>query len=146
MSFKLTLWLISALLAGCAAKPDDYVIPGSSQRLSKTEAERSLVEQALAPQVKPPLDRPLKVVNAVLPSYPVAWKRLDHAPKQTVTVRFVVSETGTILEPVIVGVANPELVDLCLADLSHWRFEPPLREGKPAPLGLTFRFVFVLED
>jgi TonB family protein len=136
----------AAILSTACASRDEYIVPGSAHPVSKEQAERLWVERAVGSQEKWQIDSPIRVRRASLPSYPPAWKHLDHVPVHRVTVRFTLSETGAVDDAEIVGEAEPELAERCTSALYKWQFEPVTRGGKPVSLRLSFEFVFVLQD
>src|SRR4051812_33701371 len=98
---------LASILQGCASRPDDYILESGGVRFSKDQAENELVQRSLRPQVKPPLDSPLRLLHVELPSYPKQWKRLGNVPEMQVTVAFSVAETGAVNKATLVGAANP---------------------------------------
>jgi TonB family protein len=134
------------LLAACASRPDAYSFDASTERLSRHEAERRLVERNLSVQVNPPLDAPLRLAAVTLPAYPPALKRRDKVPPMPVTVQFVVSENGGVSDASVVGAADPEVATVCVQALRLWRFEPLRRNGQPTTQRFRFQFLFQLED
>jgi TonB family protein len=87
------------------------------------------------------LDRiptPIQVVSPVGPA-------LDpNQEKHVVTVEFYIDEEGRVRMP---SVARPEAGDVCAANamaaVKQWRFEPPLRKGRPVAVLVKQVFDFV---
>lgn len=86
------------------------------------------------------LDRVPAVVQSVSPTYP---KQLaDRGLKGSVTVDFYVDEQGIVRMPSVSQQSPTELADAAVRAIRQWKFEPPLRQGKPvlAHVQQTFNF------
>jgi TonB family protein len=139
---------LSALLwlSACASRPDEYSLGQAGQRMSRDQAQKSLVAQNLSVQATPPLDAPLRLLEVTLPAYPLALKRRDKVPPLPVTVAFLVSERGDVSDASVVGAAEPEVASVCVQAVRLWRFEPLRRGGQPTTQRFRFQFLFQLED
>lgn len=63
------------------------------------------------------------------PIYPREW--IDQGVRGNATVDFYIDETGTVRMPSIVASDHPLLGAAAAAAVSEWRFDPPLRRGRP---------------
>lgn len=86
------------------------------------------------------LDAPLRAVSRVPPRYPEELQR--GGVGGTVSVRFLVDQTGRVRLPHVVAADAPELAPLALAALESWRFDPPRRHGLPVVISAQQAFVF----
>jgi TonB family protein len=140
----LQAFVLSSLLAACATREPEYIVQGvSTQRLSQHGAQAALVQNYLQKQLKSPLDRPIKALTIVLPPYPERLRRKQVEGK--VAVRFTIDEEGKAVDPSIVGTSVPVLAAIAIDSVLKWRFEPLVRDNKPARIQLNYEFVFQLE-
>lgn len=86
------------------------------------------------------LDRPLDVVNRVMPVYPETLK--DEPVAGTVMVEFYVTKDGQVKAPAVISGSHPLLDKAALEAIRGWTFSPPLVDGKPvtAVARQPFRF------
>jgi protein TonB len=63
-----------------------------------------------------------------------------------VTVEFLVDETGSVLNPVIVRSSNRVFDEASLRAVSKWRFEPGRRDGRVVRFRMAVPVVFHLND
>jgi protein TonB len=91
-----------------------------------------------------PSDTPLKPISTPFPAYPSSLR--DDGIAGRVRVRFVVESNGTVSNPVVLGSAPADLAAITLQSIRQWRFEPPLRNGKPGRVTAEQAFVFELAD
>jgi TonB family protein len=138
------MFLCATLFMGCANRATDYIVVGlNPNRLSKADAEGALVQNYLQKQVSQPIDEPLTAIRIVLPSYPQKLVNADVAG--TVLIRFIVDETGKVMNPVVIGSAVGDLADLSIDSVKGWLFKPIRQNGKPVRLNLTYEFIFRTE-
>ncbi len=86
------------------------------------------------------LDRVPDVRYRVPPVYPRA--HLGKARRETVTLEFFLDPEGRVHLPRIVEATHPEFGWSAATALARWRFEPPLRQGKPVFARLRIPFEF----
>lgn len=144
----LTAALFVLALSGCQSnptRPPEYTVHLDGVRRTPEQAQAVLIERTLTLQITPPLDRPLRALSVPLPPYPAEIRRGDAALDGNVRVRFLVGENGAVTAPTVIGTANPVLIEICLATIQRWRFDPPMRAGAPTTVPLTFEFRFKLE-
>jgi len=60
----------------------------------------------------------------------------------SVVVQFYIDETGRVRMPEIVSADHPELGWIVLPAIVKWRFEPPLRKGRPVLVKAEQTFAF----
>jgi len=75
---------------------------------------------------------------------PVAFKSDPHGAKRTVTVEFYIDEDGRVRMPAI-GREEPDddYAAAAVSAVEQWRFEPPLRKGRPVLVLARQDFTFV---
>lgn len=138
------IFLCAALILGCTNKSTDYIVVGvNPNRLSKADAQGALVQNYLQKQVSQPIDEPLTAIKIVLPPYPQKLVNADIVGR--VLVRFVVDETGKVINPVVIGSAVGDLADLSIDSVKQWLFKPIRQNGKPVRLSLAYEFIFRIE-
>ena len=146
MKYPLIISALAIGLVACASpRQTEYIVRPDGPRLSRTDTQNFLVEQSLTIQIRAPLDSPLKVINAPLPSYPEMLRRGSNAIAGTVRVTFLVNADGTVSDVALVGQPNSLLAALCLDAMLRWKFGPISRNGVPISQRLGFEFVFKLE-
>ncbi|SFW17520.1 TonB family protein [Nitrosovibrio sp. Nv17] len=89
------------------------------------------------------LDHPPRALYAPHPAYPYHLRRKGITG--TVLAEFYIDEDGAVQLPRLVEAANPELGWAALTALSRWRFEPPLRGGRPVMARTRIPLEFSLE-
>ena len=130
------------LLVGCVRSVPEYKLSGVT--LSEgDEASRVAIERSLIAQVKPSLDKPLRLIAFELPPYPREL-RGPNANGGKVAVNFKIGSNGDVRDTSIVGSPDRYLAGLVLMSLLNWRFEPITRDGKPVEIPLRYEFVFRL--
>ncbi len=75
------------------------------------------------------LDRIPTPLTTVAPAYPA--QLAQKGVKGRVTVDFYIDETGVVRMPAVSPKDNSDLTALSVEALRQWRFEPPMRNGKP---------------
>lgn len=78
-----------------------------------------------------------------LPSYPRTAPRLREAV--TVSLKFVVDETGGVQDPLVHETSRPvdqRVKSACLKAVAQWRFSPALMKGKPVSVYVIAPFTF----
>jgi hypothetical protein len=60
-------------------------------------------------------------------------------------LEFIIDEKGTPRMPVLVSSTDIDFAVTAADALSHWRFTPPLRDGKPVAVRVRQEFVFSAE-
>lgn len=86
------------------------------------------------------LERHPEMLAAVPPNYPESLRRAR--VEGTVTLAFVVDETGRVQDPRVESSTRPEFEAPALEALRKWRFKPGYKDGQPvrAYLRQTIRF------
>lgn len=82
-----------------------------------------------------PLDRapqPMRTVSPLRPETGVG----------EATFRFYIDETGAVRMPTVVSMTSENMARAALDALLQWRFEPPLRRGRPVIAQVSQQFVF----
>lgn len=74
------------------------------------------------------------------PVYPEAWANDGHTGHVVVT--FFIDEAGHARLPTVNDPADDLLASVAIAAVKQWRFEPPLRAGKPVLVQAEQEFVF----
>jgi TonB family protein len=137
----LVLLVLSLLLAAaCSTDAPKYRVGTTGTLQSREQAQQTHMELTAAAGQP---DTPLKPISAPFPEYPSNLRRDEIVGK--VRVRFVVESNGTVSSPVVLGSPPAELVALSLHSIMQWRFEPPLRGGKPGRVAAEQVFVFELD-
>ena len=121
----------------------DYKLEGRTL-LDADEASRIAIEQSLATQVKPPLDKPLRLISFKLPPYPREL-RGPTAEGGKVRAYFNVGANGELKDAAVIS-SDHDLAEVVRMSLRSWRFDPITRDGRPVELPLKYEFVFRLED
>lgn len=83
-----------------------------------------------------------KAVKEVRPSYPPEVMRAGVTGM--VDIECVVLPDGTVGDARIVTPLHPQLDAESLKAVRQWRFEPGLKDGKPAPVQVTIQMTFTL--
>lgn len=104
----------------------------------------SMLEEANRVQVvsrQADLDGPLVVAQAVSPLYPA--QLADGGEAGVVMMEFFVDESGRVRLPVMEGNgAHPWFGEAAAQAVLQWRFEPPMRKGRPTVVRVRQQFVF----
>jgi TonB family protein len=77
------------------------------------------------------------------PSYPAKAPRLKSGQRASVQVRFVVSETGEVLDIVVVESAGKLVDDVVVAAVRGWKYEPATKGGVRVKVETSFRQTFL---
>ena len=135
------LLVLSLLItAACSTDAPKYRVGSTGAPQTREQAQQTHIEStATAGQ----LDKPLKPISAPFPEYPSSLRNDGVVGK--VRVRFTVESNGTVSNPVVLGSPPAELVAITLHSIMQWRFEPPLRGGKPGRVAVEQAFVFELD-
>ncbi len=83
---------------------------------------------------------PIKIVK---PQYPAAWARRSQAVH--IRVEFYIDPVGRVRMPAVSSrsvAADPKMAAAALDAVSQWRFDPPLRKGKPVLVHAEQDFTF----
>jgi TonB family protein len=86
------------------------------------------------------LDRRPNALHTPGPVYPQAW--IDAGRRGTITVAFYLDEQGRVRLPVARDPHDELLAASACAAVKDWRFEPPLRRGKPVLVRVELPIVF----
>jgi len=86
------------------------------------------------------LDHAPVPVRADSPPYPKSLA--DEGVKGEVTVGFYIDERGNVRMPRVVAWRENRLANLAVEGVQHWKFQPPLHNGRPVPAYVqqVFRF------
>ena len=91
------------------------------------------------------LARELTPLVRVPPEYPM--KALADEIEGFVMLRFIVTETGSVEDPEVLRSDPPRIFDrAALRAVLRWKFQPQIRDGKPARVVAISRVVFVLAE
>lgn len=129
-------------LQGCRSPLLRYSMPSAAEgEFGPSEVDRLLAKEIekLSP---PSLDKPLKAITVVAPDYP-QWISRVHSG--SVLIRFTINPQGLVTGVTPRPDDNPELVRLMTEALETWRFEPPLRDGKPTSVRMNLPFRFAVQ-
>jgi TonB family protein len=75
------------------------------------------------------VDQPPRIIRKIDPLYPFAAKRKNIQGK--VTLRFIVTKEGRVVEPSVVKGDPPDVFDnSALKAILRWRFKPAIKDGK----------------
>ena len=136
----LLLALSVLLAAGCSTDATKYRVGSSGVLQAREQAQQThMASTATADR----LDVPLKPISAPFPEYPSSFR--DDGLVGRVRVWFIVESNGTVSNPVVLGSPPPELAAITLRSIMQWRFEPPLRGGKPGRVAVEQVFAFELD-
>jgi TonB family protein len=136
--------LLPILLSACAL-PDaneTYQVGNSPPALNSAEAQRELIRQSLERQILPPLDKPLQLLNVVVPKYPHSAR--NKGVEGTVRLQFNVLENGTVGKVITVESPNDDLSQAASEALTQWKFSPATRNDAGVTLTLIFTTRFEL--
>ena len=86
------------------------------------------------------LDRVPARLNAPAPLYAAEAEKLGVRGK--VQVRFFIDEQGAVRLPAVEAGAHPYLSEQAVAAVREWRFEPPMRHGRPVLIAASQEFDF----
>ena len=75
------------------------------------------------------VDQPPRIIRKIDPLYPFAAKRKNI--QGSVTLRFIVTKDGTVIDPSIVESEPPDIFDnSALKAILRWRFKPAIKDGQ----------------
>ncbi|MFP8776947.1 energy transducer TonB [Hydrogenophaga sp. RWCD_12] len=137
--------LVTLTLLGACALPQGgtaYRVGNNPAFLSSQDAQRELIRETLEHQVKPPLDKPLQLLNAALPEYPI--KALQQGVEGSVTLRFDVLADGSVSHVTVVESPNDDLSAAARDAVAQWKFSPVSRNGAGVTLKFAFTYRFEL--
>lgn len=111
---------------------------GSPQapRLSASESEAQEVHKRGVATIPTDKDRPLNLLDSVLPTSP------SESLRGTVEVRFVVDEHGLIESARVITSPDDRLSEASLNAIRQWRFESMTKHGQPVKIRLSQTFTF----
>ena len=107
---------------------------------SATEILKNLKNQSQNIHATAALDSLPVALYKPLPVYPPDIAKEGVGDK--VIAEFFIDEDGTVQLPHIVEAKNDELAWIALTALSRWRFEPPLRQGRPVVTRIRLPMTF----
>ena len=142
---RFTTALVTLTLLGACAQPlggTSYRVGNSPSGLTSAEAQRELIRETLAIQIKPPLDTPLQLINAALPEYPIRPKR--QGVEGSVRLQFRVLADGSVSDLTVVESPNDELSAAARDAVAQWKFSPVSRNGAGVTLKFAFAYRFEL--
>lgn len=96
------------------------------------------------PEHQPKLTKPPKLVKFVEAPYPESEKAAGRTA--SVILQIALSETGAVNEVVVVQSAGPEFDAAAVEAAGRFVFAPAEIDDKPAPVKLTYKYDFVLEE
>jgi TonB family protein len=110
---------------------------GSVQRDLDAAAAKNALLNAVTPATQ------LTIVKSVQPMYPA--RALSGKVEGWVELTFTVTEKGIVKEVSVQAASNPGVFDdAAVKAVSQWRYQPTLRDGKPAPVHSIVRIRFAL--
>lgn len=129
-------------LTGCGSTPRSSEPEFADTARSRSEMQRQANAEAdLQKQITPALDEPLRVLQLVEPRYPsFLISNPGRDAQGEVTVSFEVMPSGMVGATRVLPGSNEALHKPVVDAIRHWRFTPPLRDGKPARLQLQRTF------
>jgi TonB family protein len=139
----LLLALSLVLTAGCSTDAPKYRVGSTGAPQSREQAQQTHIKGVESTNTAGQLDTPLKLISAPFPEYPSSLR--NDGLDGRVRIRFIVESNGTVSNPVVLGAPPPALAAITLRSIMQWRFEPPLRGGKPGRVAVEQEFVFALE-
>jgi TonB family protein len=86
------------------------------------------------------VDRPLAVVNHVVPEYARDAEKLGVGGR--VRVHFYVDEKGNVRLPAVPAETNAYLSSVAVEAMRNWKFAPPTRRGRPVLVAAVQDFDF----
>ena len=86
------------------------------------------------------LDREPRLLNSVLPVFPENMKKAEKSGR--VIVEFFIDPTGNVKAPGIKMATNDEFSISALAAVKEWKFEPPMKRGRPTYAHVYQQFTF----
>jgi TonB family protein len=90
------------------------------------------------------VDTPPRKLSGSSPSYPSdRMKRLRSGERVSVTLRFVVTETGEVRDVVVVESGGRVLDDVVVAAVRAWRYEPATKRGTRVKAQVMFKQTFL---
>lgn len=126
-----TVWLSLALASGtlwAATKPTPT--PDTPSRIHAYEAAHPGVLHVGGGVSEP------RELSRVRPEYPEAARKQPFSLGPIMLIA-VITEAGTVLDPVLVSSASPELDAAFMKAVRQWRYEPARLNGKPVATFLT---------
>lgn len=140
----LPLLALSAILtSGCSTDAPKYQVGSSGALQSRDQAQQTHIKGTESTGTAGQLDTPLKLISAPFPEYPSSIRNDELVG--SVRIRFIVEPDGTVSTPIVLGSPPPELAAITIRSIMQWRFEPPLRGGKPERTAVEQVFAFRLE-
>lgn len=129
-------------LTGCGSTSRSSEPEFADTARSRSEMQRQANAEAdLQKQITPALDEPLRVQQLVEPRYPsFLISNPGRDAQGEVTVSFEVMPSGMVGATRVLPGSNEALHKPVVDAIRHWRFTPPLRDGKPARLQLQRTF------
>jgi TonB family protein len=79
-------------------------------------------------------------VNIVRPGYPEAFLGSDL--EGAATIEFYIDESGDVRLPVVIDQSASEFAGAAIQAVRQWKFEPPMKDGKPVSAIAKQRFHF----
>ena len=86
------------------------------------------------------LDHKPKLINDVSPVYPESLRKAKKSG--LVVIDFFIDPTGNVRAPGIKMATNKEFAIAALVAVKEWKFDPPMKEGKPTHARVNQRFSF----
>ncbi|TVR48322.1 MAG: TonB family protein [Puniceicoccaceae bacterium] len=88
------------------------------------------------------LDQPLRARHTVAPGIPEEWEAEAAELVGTVMLDFVIDPNGNVRVPGVRSADDPRLAALALGVIEDWKFDPPVRGGRPVYVHVAQPFVF----
>ena len=138
----LSCLVLGLALAGCGSTSSSSAPRGAEvTEADATAFRQSESEKQLQKQISPPLDEPLRVLEFAEPRYPsFLLSDGSRSARGDVVVSFEVLTSGYVGAAKALPGSNEALHKPAVDAIRHWRFSPPVRDGKPARLFLQHTF------
>ena len=88
------------------------------------------------------VDQLAKKLSGPSASYPSGAPRLKSGDSVSVSVTFVVDETGEVVDPKVMESAGKQIDDAVLSALRNWKYQPATKQGTPVKVKITFKQTF----
>ncbi len=88
------------------------------------------------------VDQLAKKLSGPSASYPSGAPRLKSGDSVSVSVTFVVDETGEVVDPKVIESAGRQIDDAVLSALRNWKYQPATKQGTAVKVKMTFKQTF----
>ncbi len=88
------------------------------------------------------VDQLAKKLSGPSVSYPSGAPRLRSGDSVSVSVTFVVDETGGVVDPKVIESAGKQIDDAVLSAMRNWKYQPATKQGIAVKVKITFKQTF----